>query len=700
MSLWSRIRRVFSPTDDFWYYPIGAESSSGVRVSERNALQYLTLYACVSLISGDIARLPLNLYKRRKDSGKDLITDHPLYDLLHNTPNPETTSFNFREALQGHLLLWGNSYAYIDREKRGGKIKGLWQLPDPGGVQVKRVGREIKYIYRQDGRDVIRDRSQIFHIPGYGYDGLVGMSMISLSREAIGLGIATETFGGKYFGEGTHPAGVLEMDRTLGENREEFVKNIQRGYAGLGKSHRVMLLENGMTYKPLTVPLEDAQFLETRQFQKGEIAAMYHVPVHKIGVHGQNSNYNNLEQENASYVDSCLMHWIVRWEKAISQQLLTEDERRSGLFFEFQVQGLLRGDSKARADYYSKLFQVGAMSPNQIRSLENENPIEGGDQHFVMLNMVPLDQAGKVQQLNTEEPPEKPDKDEDLKRHFRKQIRDNNSINAMSKLKSTHYDQIRTVAQNVISRETLAIKRAAEKHLGTRDYADFENFLQSFYRDHHAYVKLKFNPVFRLYGVSIMDEASRIVGSPIEMTPSLEKFMYDYFENFAFQHCRKGQEELMSVLRKSTKPEALENVIKRVNEWYQKSPDKIAMDQSNRLLNALTRESWKQNGVKKLRWAAIGQSCPFCTSLSGKVVSIEKNFIDAGSVMYVDTKTGDYSWYTKDGGTFDDPDAPGYSGSLLLEGGKENPNVIGMKFYGSKFHPPIHQGCDCIILPD
>ena len=317
MSIWSKIRRAFAATDDYWYTPVGAPTTTGVRVSEQTALKYLTVFSCVSLIAGDIARLPLNLYKRRKDGGKDLVIDHKLHDLLHHAPNPETPSFNFRETLQGHLLLWGNAYSFIERNYNG-EVIALWQFSDPGQIEVERVGSQLIYKYK-DSKGVEKrvGRDKMFHIPGYGWNGLLGISMISLAREAIGLGIATEEFGGTYFGQGTHPAGVLEMDGALGDGRDEFVKSIQKGYAGLGKSHKIMLLENGMKYNPMTVPLNDAQFLETRTYQRGEIASMFHVPLHKINVHGQNSNYNNLEQENGSYVDSCLMHWIVRWESAI-----------------------------------------------------------------------------------------------------------------------------------------------------------------------------------------------------------------------------------------------------------------------------------------------------------------------------------------------------------------------------------------------
>ena len=464
--------RAYGPSADYWYNPVSFPTSSGVPVTERDALKYLTVYACVSLIAGDVGRLPLNLYRRRSDSGKDLVTDHPLYDLLHNAPNPETTSFNWRESAMGHLLLWGNHYSFIEREGGTGDIIAFWPLPNPGQVNVYRKNGVIVYEYEQNGEKVIRRRDKIFHVPGYGFNGVYGLSMIALAREAIGLGVAAETFGSSYFGQGTHPSGVITMDKDLGDGEKDYLKALKDNYAGLGKSHSVMVFQNGEQYAPLTVPLDDAQFLETRDHQKIEICGMYHVPPHKIAIHGQNSNYNNLEQENASYVDSCLMHWLVRWESQISLQLLTEKERKSGLFFEFVVQGLLRGDSKARAEFYNKIFQVGGITPNEIRSLENSNPVEGGDESFVMMNMTTLENAGQEMVLPGDlEPDLEPEgAPEEFKQFFSEDRAASNkekrSIGVRDKITKRYKPLILDAATAIVNRETKAIKRKSAGNTG------------------------------------------------------------------------------------------------------------------------------------------------------------------------------------------------------------------------------------------
>ena len=509
--------RNYAPSHDYWYNPVYMPTSAGVPVTEKDALKYLTVFACLTLIAGDVAKLPLNLYKRRKTGqGKDLITNHNLYDLLHNAPNPETTSFNWREAAQGHLLLWGNHYDLIVRDKTGAIIE-LWPFPDPSQVQVYRKNNRILYEYKDsEGNTVVKGRDEIFHIPGYGFNGLHGMSMIAVAREAIGLGVATETFGSKYFSEGTHPSGMLSIEHDLGdeEKRKAYFKALKDQYAGLGKSHSIMVLQNGEQYTPMTVPMEDAQFLEARDHQKIEICGMYHVPPHKIAIHGQNSNYNNLEQENASYVDSCLMHWLVRWESQISLQLLTPKERRKGLFFEFAIQGLLRGDSAARADFYNKLLQIGSITPNEIRNKENMNPVEGGDQSLVMMNLTTLEKVGEdivlpgdaVPEKEPEIEPKEKDEKEELKDFFKNNHdKETRSIRIRDRISKRFKPLIFDAAQTIVNREAKAIKKRLTGRQNREEADSMGNFLNDFYKKFPEYISQKMGPVLRSYLQSTID---------------------------------------------------------------------------------------------------------------------------------------------------------------------------------------------------
>jgi len=658
-------RARYGPSDDYWYLPYGAtlETDSGVYVDEATALKYLTVFACVSLVAGDVARLPLNLYRKRKDGGKDQVTDHRLYDLLHNAPNSETASFNWRETAQGHLMLWGNHYSFCDRDKTG-DVTDLWQLPNPGGVKVRRAGDGLVYEYKVDGETKVRRRDQVFHIPGFGFNGLKGMSMIGLSREAIGMGLAAEKFGARFYGSGTHPGGMVSMpveaESMEPDEQKKYLELIRKQSSGLGKSHELMVFFNGEKYHPFTMPLNDAQFLESRDHQKIEICGMYHVPPHKIAIHGQNSNYNNLEQENSSYVDSCLMHWLVRWESAINMQLLSERERRQGFFFEFLVEGLLRGDSAARADYYTKMFQIGAMSPNKVLVKENMNPVEGGDQHFVMLNMVPLDKAGEMDMTlpgDKKKPPVKLDGEDEIKslRDFfggSRELAEKRSIAARDRIAKRYRPLILDAATAIVNRETKAIKNRVSGR--SSDVAGMEGFLNDFYEKFPEYIEMKMSPVLRSYMLAIIDESVAETGSD---DISLDVEIREYLDGYAARHTRSSLGQMLALLE----GENLADIDQRADEWAEKRPEKIVADEIVRASGAAF--SWVVfgAGMSMVLRNRGPETCPYCKRMNGKRVTPDTPLVSAGDK--IDPKDGS------------DP----------------------MPVYETKFHAPLHQGCDCYM---
>ena len=625
--------------DDFWFSATGGQTSAGISVTEKSSLKYLSVLACVSLISGDIGRLPLILYQRKKDGSKTRVMDHSLADLLHNSPNPLTTSFQWRELAQLHLLLWGNAYSEITRKPRTGEIVSLTQIPSIETMRIKSENGKILYLWRDSaGVSHKKERGDIFHIPGMGWDGLVGMSMIALARQAIAVGLAAEEFGGSYFGKGTHPAGVLEMDGWLGDNEEHFKTSFKDQYSGLGKSHSVIVLEGGTKYKSLTMPLEDAQFLQTRDHQKVEICGIYHVPPHKIALHGQNSNYNNLEQENGSYVDSCLMHWIVRWEQGISQQLLTATERKQGLFVEFLVDGLLRGDSQARGEFYTKMFQLGGMSPNDIRAKENMNPVEGGDQHFVQLNMIPLDQADQIDAL-----PEG------------KSFRARTTIRHRDRIKRQYYPLFKNAAQDIVNREGIAIKKKINQQRKQRAAGDMESWLRDFYKDMPEYIEKKLGPVIRSYMEAINSVASGEVGVDDKITQRAEKLINDYVSGYSQRHIDSSLGQLISLLEGE-----IDEIETRVDEWEDTRADKIAMNETVRASEAMVAAVFAGAGFAMV-WHTRGESCEYCNTLQGKRIKDGEAFLNAGDEISPE--------------------------------GKEPMPITGLTK-----HPPAHQGCQCYLV--
>jgi HK97 family phage portal protein len=387
------------------------QSNAGVNVTPQTALQYSAIFACVRILAETLASLPLNIYKRLPGGGKEKAVDHYLYQILHELPNPEMTSFEFRETLMGHLALWGNAFAEIERNNAG-RIIGLWPLR-PDCMTVERnnglssetgwdAGGSLQYRYSlSNGEGVILKPWQILHVRGLSHNGIVGYSPIRLAREAIGLGLATEEYGARFFGEGTHPGGIMEHPGKLSEQaHQNLKKSLTEAYSGLGKSHRLMILEEGMKFSQIGIPPEDAQFIDTRRFQNEEIARIFRVPPHMLA-DLQRATFSNIEHQSIEFVVHTMVPWLKRWEQAIKRDLFLPSER--GVYFaEFNVDGLLRGDIKSRYEAYAVGRQNGWLSADDIRELENMNPLPDGQGkvYLTPLNMVPVT---STQQLEGEE---------------------------------------------------------------------------------------------------------------------------------------------------------------------------------------------------------------------------------------------------------------------------------------------------------
>ena len=376
-------------------------TSSGKNVNERTAIQTTVVYACVRILAETLASLPLHTYKYT-ESGKEKAIEHSIYHLLADEPNPEMTSFVFRETLMGHLLLWGNAYAQIIRDGRG-KIISLYPLmPDRMAVDRADNG-EIYYIYSKEGQKYYLRNYEVLHIPGLGFDGLIGYSPIAMAKNAIGMAIATEEYGASFFANGANPGGVLEHPGVV-KDPARVRESWNSVYQGTKNAHRVAVLEEGMKFQSIGIPPEQAQFLQTRKFQLNEIARIFRIPPHMIGDLDK-SSFSNIEQQSLEFVMYTLDPWVVRWEQAIKRALFSEDEKKE-YFVKFNVDGLLRGDYQSRMNGYAVGRQNGWLSTNDIRELENLNRIPedlGGDLYLINGNMTKLNDAGAFINKNTTE---------------------------------------------------------------------------------------------------------------------------------------------------------------------------------------------------------------------------------------------------------------------------------------------------------
>ena len=376
-------------------------STSGKAVTERSAMQMTAVYSCVRILAEAVAGLPLNLYRYAEDGGKEKAIGHPLYLLLHDEPNPEMSSFVFRETLMTHLLLWGNAYAQVIRNGKG-EVVALYPLM-PNKMTVDRDERgQLYYSYQRSNDEAVRSKDQsvilrpsdVLHIPGLGFDGLVGYSPIAMAKNAIGMAIACEEYGAKFFANGAAPGGVLEHPGTI-KDPQRVRESWQSTFGGSGNANKIAVLEEGMKYTPIGISPEQAQFLETRKFQINEIARIFRVPPHMVG-DLEKSSFSNIEQQSLEFVKYTLDPWVTRWEQSIQRSLLTQEEKAT-YFVKFNLEGLLRGDYQSRMNGYATARQNGWMSANDIRELENLDRIpaeEGGDLYLINGNMLPLHQAG------------------------------------------------------------------------------------------------------------------------------------------------------------------------------------------------------------------------------------------------------------------------------------------------------------------
>lgn len=636
----------------------GNDTATGLRVDETGALSYAAVFACVRILAESVASLPLVMFERTPE-GKQRAPQHPLYTLLHDLPNPEMTSLHLRETLMGHLALWGNAYANIVWS-RGGQVLELWPLR-PDRMRVAREDGQLRYYYRVNPGDAERTipARDVLHVAAFSQDGTVGLSPLSLFREAVGLGLAAQEFGARFFGNDARPGAVLQHPGALSD---EAFKRLQQSWEsrhqGLDKSHRVAILEEGMTINEIGIPPEDAQFLETRKFQVTEIARVYRVPPHMLADLDR-ATFSNIEHQSLEFVMHTLRPWLVRWEQALSRDLLTPAERVR-YFPEFVVDGLLRGDIQSRYQAYAVGRQNGWLSANDIRDLENMNRVEGGDVYLVPLNMIPADRVGE---LGSSEPTPMPEQGRSLVFPDEQRVaemaaverRAIEAVTARNRIRLAYVPVFEDAIGRVLRREANDVgNRARRVADGGDSLPAFLAWADEFYQQHTEFVYRNLTPVLLAYAEMVGDAAADEVNGE---RGDLETFVKTYLAAYAARHAIKSLDDLRQALEDDGAQEALEEVL---TTWRETRPNHEARSESSRAGSAIAKAVFAALGVMKLRWVTVGDNCPYCTMMNGRTVAIDAWFVDAGQEL-----------------------APqGFS-----------PMRISRKVG----HPPVHDGCDCGI---
>lgn len=647
MGLLSQVfsKRALDMPDSWRVWGMG-ETPAGVDVTPSSAMQYSAVFACVRVLAEDVASLPLILY-RRLDRGKARATDHPLHRILRYRGNDELTSMELRELLMSHALLWGNGYAEKEFNRAGG-VRGLWPLR-PDKMRVGRVDGRLVYEYRlPNGQMKYFDPVQIMHIRGLGGNGLTGFSPIALARNAVGLGLAAEEYGSRFFGNGAKPPLVLMYPGHLSKEGQD---NLRQSWSsqteGLSKSNRVAVLEEGVQVKEIGIPPEDAQFLQTRRFQALEIARIYRVPPHKIQ-DLERATFSNIEHQSIEYVSGTLQPWLVRWEQAIWRDLLTEQEQ-GAYFAEHLVDGLLRGDTLSRYQAYAMGRQNGWLSANDVRERENLNPIEGGDEYLSPLNMVAVGDGGDGERGSG-----------GAEVRGSKGGQERRSVGTQRReLMAAHREVFLEVMGRAVRRETNDVRGGAEKFLGKRDSGSFQVWLVEFYREFEPWLIEALGPLYRSYAQVIAATAAAEIDGEAELLDVAvwsDVYLAELAERWV-EKSRRKLDEALGVGSADVVEDELGAVLGALDGWREMWPVYLADREIVMAGNGAAVGTYQANGKTKLVWDTSGQPhvCDFCRSLDGTTIEI----------------SGDWNF-----------EAEGL------------PSFRGVKW------PPLHEKCECVVVAE
>jgi HK97 family phage portal protein len=629
------------------------ESNSGIAVTPLTAMQCSAVFACIRVLSESIGQIPLKVYKTG-DGSKDVAKDFYLYDLLRWQPNDFQTAFDLKVFIILCLCLRGNFYGYINWIGSGKKKQISEILPlHPDNVTPKQ-SKDWGIIYNVktgDNKPEVIKNENIWHIKGLSLDGFTGVSPIKYQKESIGLALATEKHGSNLFKRGGRPSGTIEHP---GELSKPAIERILAGWNaahGGSKQGGTALLEEGMKYKTISMTNEDAQFLETRKYQRSEIAGMFRVPLHMIG-DLEKSSFSNIEHQGLEFVKYSLGGWVVNIELSVRKDLLTEDQKKT-YFAEFLVDALERGDISSRYQAYSTGIEKGILSPNECRAKENLNPRDGGDDFLRPMNMeISGDENGG-------------DPVEDPARVFRLRSKAN-SINARNQLREGYKKMFASAMQKVVSNDVWQIRANIGKNIKNR--SNFTTWLNEYYDNSSGAIKKEIFRILKNYALLVKTLALQDVDFDGEIN-GFSEFIDERSGNVSLNYIKSNINQLLALLQETETDELKAVLLQRLEEWEKGSDTRPAKSESwaedevVKTDNAVSRFCWAAAGVISLIWRTQGRdTCPFCKQMNGKKVGIKEPFIEKDSFLEADDGSG-------------------------------------LKIRGIKNHPPIHKGCKCIIIP-
>lgn len=641
-------------------------TASGVTLSEEGAMRLRAVFSCVRVLAEDVSSLPLKLY-RRDGRTRELATDHALYPVLHRMANPLMSAMVFREVMMVHLTLWGNAYAEVQRNGRG-DVVALWPiLPRLVTVEKDTSGPEPRRRYRVAGVGRPFRQQEVFHVAGLGFDGLQGKSPIRLMRESLGIAVSAERYGAKFFANDARPGIYLKHPAALGDvayNRLKQEHNDQ--HQGTENAWRVKILEEGMDVAQVGLPPGDAQFIETRKYERGEIAGIYRVPPHMIG-DLERATFSNIEHQSLGYVMHTLRPWLVRFEQAVGLQLLGGGEQDE-YYAEHNVAALLRGDVKSRFEAYAVGRNWGWLSADDVRELENMNPLPDGqgDVYLQPLNMVPAGSDMFGEGASPAEPPTGDGSRTALPRLGGRRLE--------SRALPSRVTAARGVEPAIAAAIARAVRREASeirKALGDADVATdegraaFEDWLVEFCDGHPEWMAARTYPAYRLMAEVVAEAAADEIGDEVDVE-DLDPFVRDYALARARRHAGSTRGQVLGLLEAAEAEARADAVEEHLDEWVDGTDagtraEKESADERRRSAGAITVAAWAFAGVASYTWRTSGKNCPFCDGLDGTTISMGSAFARAGDQVGTEAGT--------------------------------------LEVASDTTHAPLHRGCDCYVVP-
>lgn len=601
-------------------------TASGTTVSEQGSLQVMAVITAVRILAEGFAQVPLKTY-RRVGGGRAEAREHRLYRVLHERPNPEMTSFTLREVLMGHLGTWGNAYCEISYNFFD-EVLHLWPLR-PDRTRKRRVDGRIVYEVRipknQDAGNARAEETvtlparNVLHIPGFGFDGFVGYSLIAMIREGVGLAKAYEEFSARFFGQGTSLGTVFVTDKVIPkERRLELEQTLRENHEGLTNAQRFAIMDGGLKPEHIGIPPQDAQFIESRKFQKGEIMGFYRIPPHLSGDTEKQSSWGTgIAEMSAGFIKFTMDPWFVRAEQAMNVALFGANAQ-GPLFCEFDREGFLRGDFSKRLEGYTKMFDRGVVSNKHIARLENwpEPPTEIW---VVNGTMVPIQKLEAIADARTKppEPPPQGEKQPDEPAADEPQD-DEAKAAARAFLARAFRPALADATDRILRRERADVSRGVEKLLKAGRAAELEPWLESFYREHREYARKQIEPVLASLYEAVHADVARELGRAAAAPPPA--FVRKYAEGYAERLGTESLEELRRAIRG-------EPLLERVFAAWERRELAIAVRESARAANAFALVAYRALEVARVRWVAR-DAADGCLALAGRAVATGDEFAE------------------------------------------------------------------------